>query len=107
MVSVTYDRKVKKDVFYLYKAYWTDTPTVYITSKRFTKREEEYISVKVYSNAESISLTLNGESLRTLTNRQNRQRNVFIFKNIKLKKGRNEVVAVSDKGTSDKAVWDF
>lgn len=104
---VTYDRKVKKDAFYLYKAYWTDTPTVHITSKRFAKREQEIISVKVYSNAESISLALNGERLRTLGNKQNRQRNVFIFKNVKLKKGRNEVVAVSDRGVSDKAVWEF
>lgn len=104
---VTYDRKVKKDAFYLYKAYWSDTPTVHITSKRFTKREQKIISVKVYSNAESVSLSLNGKKLCTLHNKQNKQQNVFIFKNVQLEKGKNEIVAAANNCTSDKTVWEF
>lgn len=37
---VTYDRKIKKDAFYLYKAYWTEKPFVHICSKRFQKDRE-------------------------------------------------------------------
>ena len=37
---VTYDRKIKKDAFYLYKAYWTEKPFVHICSKRFKKDRE-------------------------------------------------------------------
>ena len=32
---VTYDRLIKKDAFYFYKANWTNTPFAYITSRRF------------------------------------------------------------------------
>ena len=32
---ITFDRKLKKDVFYLYKAYWTDTPFAYIAGRRY------------------------------------------------------------------------
>ena len=33
---VTYDRKIKKDAFFFYKANWSDEPMLYITSRRFT-----------------------------------------------------------------------
>ena len=32
---VTFDRKIRKDSFYLYKAYWNPEPMVHICSKRF------------------------------------------------------------------------
>ena len=60
---VTYDRKTKKDAFYLYKAYWAHEPVTYITSRRFQKREKQKITVKVYSNADTVSLTVNGKPL--------------------------------------------
>ena len=47
---VTFDRKTKKDSFYLYKSYWSDEPFVHICSKRFTDRTEDEITVKIYSN---------------------------------------------------------
>ncbi len=47
---VTFDRKTKKDSFYLYKAWWSDENFVHICSKRFTDRTENEIEVKVYSN---------------------------------------------------------
>ncbi|HEY6951797.1 MAG TPA: glycoside hydrolase family 2 TIM barrel-domain containing protein, partial [Bacteroidota bacterium] len=48
---VTYDRKTKKDAFYFYKANWSDEPTLYFTSRRFTIRTNHVTDVKVYSNA--------------------------------------------------------
>ncbi len=35
---VTFDRKIKKDSFYLYKAWWSDEAFVHICSKRFVER---------------------------------------------------------------------
>ena len=35
---VTFDRKTKKDSFYIYKAWWSDEPFVHICSKRFVDR---------------------------------------------------------------------
>ena len=48
---VTDDRKTRKDAFFFYKANWSDEPTLYITSRRFTNRTNAVTNVKIYSNA--------------------------------------------------------
>ena len=40
---VTFDRKTKKDSFYLYKAWWSEDPFVHICSKRFAERTRSEI----------------------------------------------------------------
>ena len=60
---VTFDRKIKKDSFYLYKAYWTTEPMVHICSKRYRYRPEKYTTVKVYSNCDTVTLLVNGKEL--------------------------------------------
>lgn len=60
---VTFDRKTKKDSFYLYQAYWSRKPMVHICSKRFKERGTEQITVKVYTNLPEVSLYRNGELL--------------------------------------------
>ena len=60
---VTFDRKTRKDSFYLYKAWWSDENFVHICSKRFTDRTESEIEVKVYSNQKSVALYVNGEKV--------------------------------------------
>ena len=72
---VTFDRKTKKDSFYLYKAYWSKEPFVHICSKRFTDRTEKEITVKVYSNQSEVTLYLNGEKKETKSGSK-----VFTFK---------------------------
>ena len=62
---VTFDRKTRKDSFYLYKAWWSKEPFVHICSKRFVDRTEEKIQVKVYSNLNEVSLFVNGDKLET------------------------------------------
>ena len=62
---ITYDRKTKKDSFYLYKAYWTNEPMVHITGKRFENRTGSKLYVKVYSNQEEVSLYNNGTLIET------------------------------------------
>ena len=62
---VTFDRKVKKDSFYLYKAWWSKEPFVYIASKRFKDRTSGKIKIKVYSNQNEVTLYKDGNKLET------------------------------------------
>ena len=62
---VTFDRKTKKDSFYLYKAYWNPEPMVHICSKRYVERQDKVTQVKVYTNCESVTLYANGEKIGT------------------------------------------
>src|SRR5581483_12257626 len=56
---VTFDHKVRKDAFFFYKANWSKEPVTYITSRRYTDRVYPVTDVKVYSNADSVTLALN------------------------------------------------
>lgn len=58
---VTFDRKVKKDSFYLYKAYWSDETFVHLCGARRKERPENVTEIKVYSNQPVVSLYSNGE----------------------------------------------
>ena len=62
---VTFDRKTKKDSFYLYKAWWSDEPFVHICSKRFEERTGDKLNLKVYSNQNEITLYVNGAKAET------------------------------------------
>jgi beta-galactosidase len=90
---VTADRKVKKDAFYFYKANWSSDPFVYITSRRFNPRPPGATQLKVYSNCDSVRLTLNG----TLLNGGSHLDHVFVWDNVDLPEGRCEVQAIGQK----------
>ena len=53
---VTYDRKLKKDAFYIYKAYWTTDPMVYVAGRRFADRAPEERNITVYTNCECLKI---------------------------------------------------
>jgi len=102
---VTYDRKIKKDAFYFYKANWSDEPVLYITSRRYTERTNAVTDVKVYSNADEVGLLLNGN----LQDRHSEAINgVFVWQDVKLSPGENHVTARAErngKTLSDSVVW--
>ena len=72
---VTFDRKTKKDSFYLYKAWWSDAAFVHICSKRFVERTGSTATVKVYSNQSTVALYVNGNKVGEQTGEH-----VFTFK---------------------------
>ena len=96
---VTFDRKIKKDSFYLYKAHWTKEPMVHIAGKRFQYRPEKYTTVKVYSNCKTLSLYVDGQLKERKTGDK-----IFLFR-VPLD-GQTTVRAVAE-GAADEAVFHF
>ena len=91
---VTFDRKTKKDSFYIYKAWWSDEPFVHICSKRYTDRTENEIEVKVYSNQKNVTLYVDGERLA-----EQEGEHIFKFR-VKLN-GETKVQAVAGDSIDD------
>lgn len=91
---VTFDRKTKKDSFYIYKAWWSDEPFVHICSKRYADRIENEIEVKVYSNQKNVTLYVDGEKLA-----EQEGEHIFKFR-VKLN-GETKVQAVAGDSIDD------
>jgi len=101
---VTYDRKTRKDAFFWYKANWTTAPFVYVTSRRFNPRTTPTVTVKVYSNMDSVRLQVNGTTIGTSTGADR----IFQWTNVALTTGANTVVATGTSGTTtatDTVTW--
>lgn len=64
---VTFDRKTKKDAFYLYKAHWSEEPFVHIFGSRYVERAEEVTEVVVYTNQPRVTLTVDGKNPQVQT----------------------------------------
>lgn len=62
---VTFERQTRKDAFYLYKAAWNKEPMVHICGSRYVDRAEDVTEVKVYSNADEVSLYVDGKHFAT------------------------------------------
>ena len=60
---VTFDRKLRKDAFYLYKAYWSKEPFVHLCGRRYADRTEEVTEIKVYSNRSEVTLLVDGKEV--------------------------------------------
>ncbi|MBQ8834996.1 MAG: glycoside hydrolase family 2 protein [Oscillospiraceae bacterium] len=58
---VTFDRKLKKDAFYLYKSAWSKEPVVHICGSRYVDRTEDVTEIKVYSNFPEVTLYVDGK----------------------------------------------
>jgi hypothetical protein len=100
---VTYDRQLRKDAFYFYKANWTTNPMVYITGHTFTNRLTNSLTAKVYANCPTVELFLNGISQGTRSNLNN----IFTWP-VALTRGSNLVQAVGTAGAvqvNDSLVW--
>jgi len=76
---VTMDRQINKEAFYVYKAYWSKDPFVYLCGRRYAQRTGNTTTVKVYSNQSQVSLYVDGELFGTKVGSR-----VFLFENVPL-----------------------
>ena len=86
---ITMDRKTKKDSYFVYQAYWTQTPMVHIAGRRHAQRAGETTEIKVYSNQDTVVLYVNGKEAGQQTAHR-----VFKF-NVALEEGFNTILAVA------------
>ena len=98
---VTYDRKIKKDVFFLYQAYWTKAPMVHIAGRRFANRCPGERDVTVYTNAEEVTLYLNGEAVAT----QKAVDHAAVFADVALRDGENSLTAKVSGAEDTISLW--
>lgn len=98
---VTFDHKVKKDAYYFYKANWSDSPVLYITSKRHQIRNEPVTPIKVYSNRGAVTLSVNGKTIGTITPSDTM---ICLWENVELREGENHI-QVNTKDQNDEVIW--
>lgn len=84
---VTYDRKIKKDAFYLYKASWSEEPVLHVCGSRFADRPIGTTTVKVYANLPEVTLTAGEQSFTKQGD------TVFVFENVPVAPGTNVFTA--------------
>ncbi len=102
---VTYDRAIRKDAWYFYKANWSDAPTVHINGRRYVDRAYPFADVRVYSNAPETELIVGGKSLGTMKNCSQR---ICVWPKVALADGGNSVVArgrFAGGMTEDRIEW--
>lgn len=71
---VTFDRKTKKDAFYIYKAYLSKEPFVHLCGRRYADRTGDKTEIRIYSNQPEVTLLVDGKEAGRLTGDK-----VFVF----------------------------
>ena len=105
---VTFDRKVKKDPFYWYKANWSKEPVLYLTQRRLTQREQQRTTLTVYSNRGQPNLKVNNRPVKPP--RQGITSVHFIYDDIELQTGENTIeaeVEYNGKSYKDSVTWHY
>ena len=77
---VSWDRSLKKDAYYYYKARWSAAPFVHLCGRRYQNRCAQTVTVKAYSNQPAVALYVNGRLFAETAG----QNGVFAFAGVPL-----------------------
>ena len=105
---ITFDRKIKKDSYYWYKANWSKDPVLYLTQRRNIDRERKHTSVTVYSNIGTPQVYLNGKELTGI--RQGYTDVHYVLADVTLEQGKNTIKTVATyngKEYTDEIEWNY
>jgi beta-galactosidase len=103
---VSYDRRIRKDSFYFYRANWSQQPTLHLVGRRYVDRAYAVLDVKAYSNAAQARLSVNGTDLGAVSCSDG----ICLWHAVHLESGSNELRATADIGgteASDSLQWTF
>jgi beta-galactosidase len=103
---VSYDRQIRKDTFYFYRADWSSQPTLHLVGRRYVDRPYAVLDVKAYSNATRANLSVNGIDQGAASCSDA----ICLWHSVHLQPGSNELRAAADIGgtaVSDSLQWTF
>lgn len=90
---VTFDRKVRKDAFYFYKANWNkEEPMIYLAGKRNMQRSRRLQTITAFTNQSEAELFVNGKSYGKV---KADQYAILEWKNVELQPGENDIKVIS------------
>ena len=95
---VSWDRTLRKDAFWYYKAQWSDEPFLHLCGKRYAERAGERTEVKVYTNCPRVRLAVNGEAFAEKPQNGN---GTVVFPDVPLCRGENRLTAVWESLTDE------
>lgn len=105
---MTFDRRIKKDSYFWYKANWSKEPVLYLTQRRNAVREKKETSITVYSNIGTPKVYLNGKELTGV--RKGYTDVHYIFDKVVLDDGKNILKASllhQGKEYTDEIEWNY
>lgn len=99
---ISFDRKFRKDAFYLYKANWNkNEKTTHLCSKGYKDRKEDVTDIIAFTTAPSAKLFVNGKQVGAL---KTDAYATVTWKNVKLNPGKN-LVEIRTIDGNDSAEW--
>lgn len=90
--------RMPKDAYFFYRSVWSREKTVYITERRHKERTCNIPFIKVYSNAHSVEVFINGKSIGEICHSESsyNTQNIFIWRNVHLNpKESNAIKAIA------------
>lgn len=93
---VTFDRKVRKDAYYFYKANWNkEVPMLYLAEKRNLRRSRPLQTIMAFTTVREAELFINGKSCGK---QKTDSYATVVWENVTLKSGENHIkVVTTDK----------
>ena len=98
MGVVSFNRQVRKDAFYLYKARWnTNDDFLHIAEKRWARRTDTLQTIKVYTSLPDAELTINGHFLGSKESVDG----AVVWEGVDMERGTN-TIEVTSRGITDR-----
>lgn len=98
MGVVSFNRQVRKDAFYLYKARWnTNDDFLHIAEKRWARRTDTLQTIKVYTSLPDAELTINGHFLGSKESVDG----AVVWEEVDMERGTN-TIEVTSRGITDR-----
>jgi beta-galactosidase len=103
---VSFDRSIRKDVFYYYQAQWSDKPVLHLNGRRYVERAYDVNDVEVYSNAASVRLKAGSRDLGETKCVDF----LCVWRNVRFEPGETVLTAsasIGGKPVSDSITWSY